>query len=85
MYKEEILNSETNLKIDFTKEPGELYTQEEVEQLMQWSFHASRKTITQTANVNGTYQKISICKYSGFREFLTTAHAIVYGSKFGYL
>lgn len=69
------MQQETSLKIEFVKEPGETFTLDEVEKLMQWSFNAARKTVFKP------YQQLNVCKYDKFRDFFPVVKNRIYLSQ----
>lgn len=68
-------------KIEFCKYPGETFTHDEVEQLMEWAFNASRSTIKVFGRDATGFQKVPICKYKNFEAFCVTAMNKIYSNQ----
>jgi len=68
-------------KIDFAKEPGDTFTHDEVEQLMEWAFNASRSTTKVFGRDATGFQKVPICKYKNFQAFCGTVMNRIYSNQ----
>lgn len=68
-------------KIEFCKYPGETFTHDEVEQLMEWAFNASRSTSKVYGRDDVGFQKVTVCKYKNFQAFCETVMNRIYSNQ----